>query len=62
MAIDKQDTRGYWRGVARTRPTTIPIPGPGQESVWDYPRPPRIESVPSRIRVEHQGVSSTRDL
>jgi uncharacterized protein (DUF427 family) len=27
------------------------IPGPGQESVWDYPRPPRVEAVPERIRV-----------
>jgi uncharacterized protein (DUF427 family) len=26
-------------------------PGPGQESVWDYPRPPRVEAVPERIRV-----------
>lgn len=25
-------------------------PGPGQESVWDYPRPPRVE--PSREAVE----------
>jgi hypothetical protein len=24
-------------------------PGPGQESVWDYPRPPRVEAVPERI-------------
>jgi uncharacterized protein (DUF427 family) len=31
-------------------------PGPGQESVWDYPRPPRLESVSQRIRVEHRGV------
>ena len=23
-------------------------PGPGQESVWDYPRPPRLERVPER--------------
>ncbi len=27
------------------------VPGPGQESVWDYPRPPRIETVQRRIRV-----------
>lgn len=27
------------------------VPGPGQESVWDYPRPPRVESVPERLRV-----------
>ena len=26
-------------------------PGPGQESVWDYPRPPRLESSSSRIRI-----------
>ncbi len=27
------------------------VPGPGQESVWDYPRPPRVETVDDRIRV-----------
>jgi uncharacterized protein (DUF427 family) len=32
-------------------PAHRPIPGPGQESVWDYPRPPRVEPVPERIRV-----------
>ena len=37
------------------RPTPI-TPGPGQESVWDYPRPPRIETVPRRVRVEVDGV------
>ena len=26
-------------------------PGSGQESAWDYPRPPRVEAVPERIRV-----------
>lgn len=26
-------------------------PGPGQESVWDYPRPPRLEAVEQPIRV-----------
>ena len=30
-------------------------PGPGQESVWDYPRPPRLEPVPERITVELDG-------
>ena len=28
-----------------------PTPGPGQESVWDYPRPPAIEPTSRRIRV-----------
>jgi uncharacterized protein (DUF427 family) len=26
-------------------------PAPGQESVWDYPRPPRLEPTPKRIQV-----------
>ena len=26
-------------------------PGPDQESVWDYPRPPRIEDVSKHIRI-----------
>ena len=30
----------------------IPVrPDPGQESVWDYPRPPRLEPVPERLTV-----------
>ena len=40
-------------------------PGPGEESVWDYPRPPRVELVPERIRVMVDGVevaSSTAAL
>ncbi|MEE7464555.1 hypothetical protein MFUR16E_26790 [Methylobacterium fujisawaense] len=32
------------------RPVPDPV-GPGEESVWDYPRPPRLESVPDRLRV-----------
>jgi uncharacterized protein (DUF427 family) len=32
-------------------------PGPGQESVWDYPRPPRVEAVSRRIRVVFNGVT-----
>ena len=30
-------------------------PGPGQESVWDYPRPPRLEATTARLRVVHGG-------
>jgi len=30
-------------------------PGPGQESVWDYPRPPRIEPSGRHLRVELAG-------
>lgn len=30
-------------------------PGPGQESVWDFPRPPRIERSKRHVRVEFAG-------
>ncbi|MDE0778528.1 MAG: DUF427 domain-containing protein [Nocardioides sp.] len=33
-----------------SRPTPIK-PGPGQESVWDYPRPPRLEASTASIQV-----------
>lgn len=39
-------------------PTVVRVtPKPGQESVWDYPRPPRLEPVLQRIRVELGGVT-----
>ena len=43
------------------RPTPLPA-GPGQESGWDYPRPPRIEVVDRHVRVEVGGlvVADTR--
>ena len=31
-------------------------PGPGQESVWDYPRPPRLEDSSKRVQVMFNGV------
>ena len=37
-------------------------PGPGQESVWDYPRPPRLEATSEHVVVEFAGrvVADTR--
>lgn len=43
---------GYDPSMAR--PQRIE-PGPGQESVWDYPRPPRVEATTDRVRVVHGG-------
>lgn len=31
-----------WEYHGQKRPPFAPSPAPGQESVWDYPRPPRI--------------------
>lgn len=37
-------------------------PGPGQESVWDYPRPPRLEPSERHLLIRHRGqvVAETR--
>ncbi len=38
-------------------------PGPGQESVWDYPRPPKLEPSSRLVRVMFNGevVAETRN-
>lgn len=37
-------------------------PGPGQESVWDYPRPPRVEDSSRHVQVIFNGevIAETR--
>src|SRR5262249_18913826 len=31
-------------------------PGPGQESVWDYPRPPKVDKTSKEVRIVYDGV------
>jgi uncharacterized protein (DUF427 family) len=38
------------------RPTRIE-PGPGQESVWDYPRPPAVRTTSAHVRIVHAGLT-----
>lgn len=38
------------------RPNPI-APQPGQESVWDYPRPPRLEDTAKQIQIIFNGVT-----
>jgi uncharacterized protein (DUF427 family) len=57
--------RTRWRRFPRGRPERIEAPGPGQESVWDYPRPPRVEPDGRLVRVKFGGVllaESSRSL
>jgi uncharacterized protein (DUF427 family) len=44
------------------RPEPLPV-GPGQESVWDYPRPPRVDPVAKRVVVRLGGtvIADTTD-
>ena len=43
-----------WHGSRR--PPSVETPGPGQRSVWDFPRPPAVERVLERVQVELAGV------
>ncbi len=47
--------RARLRALPRARPDHIVVPEPGQVSVWNFPRPPRVEPVPLRVRVELGG-------
>jgi uncharacterized protein (DUF427 family) len=43
MDDDKfKSASGAWKHRGQIRPAEAVAPGPGQESVWDYPRPPVI--------------------
>ena len=44
-----------WHYTGEVRPPFADTPAPGQESVWDYPRPPRLERFAARVRVERAG-------
>lgn len=59
MSGDPEDVFGGTRVFAGTGqpPIERAVPGPGQESVWDYPRPPGVESVSDRIRVAAMGIT-----
>ena len=55
--------RRQWRYRGSERPAFAIAPGPGEESVWDYPRPPRIAPDGRRIEVRYGGetlASTTR--
>jgi len=45
--------------VRRTPASAVtPVaPGPGQESAWDFPRPPRVEPTGERVIVRFGGVT-----
>ncbi|MEM1381497.1 MAG: DUF427 domain-containing protein [Pseudomonadota bacterium] len=42
------------------RPSNIVAPGPGQESVWDYPRPPEVRDAEGPLRIVFAGEEVAR--
>jgi uncharacterized protein (DUF427 family) len=48
-AIRAARAQWQWRGTRR--PAFAEPTGPGEESVWDFPRPPRLEEVSAALEV-----------
>ena len=48
-----QHAREGWLHRGEQRPTFAEEPGPGQESVWDYPRPPALVPDGRALEVTH---------
>tara|TARA_R110000823_G_scaffold27609_7_gene80337 strand:- start:2975 stop:3487 length:513 start_codon:yes stop_codon:yes gene_type:complete len=51
-----------WQYTGKHRPPFAEQPGPGQESVWDYPRPPALVECQALVEVgePHRPVASSR--
>ena len=52
--------RAGWRYHGQARPPFAVVPGPGEESVWDYPRPPRVAPDAREVVVRAGGVEIAR--
>ena len=54
--------RAQWTHVGARRPDFAVAPEPGQESVWDYPRPPRLVADDRlvQVRLGEHVVAETR--
>ena len=52
-----------WNYRGQSRPDFATEPEAGQESVWDYPRPPALVECSRRVRIEADGlkIASTND-
>ena len=45
-----------WQYTGDRRPDFAATPGPDQESVWDYPRPPRVVASDELVDVSIGGI------
>ncbi|WP_395686344.1 DUF427 domain-containing protein [Caenimonas koreensis] len=55
-----QSAREHWQWRGQARPPFAAQPGPGQLSVWDFPRPPRLAPEPREVRIMWGGVQVAR--
>ena len=58
-----QSARDQWHWKGQARPPFAELPGPGQVSVWDFPRPPKLVRDTRHVVVKWEGltVADTRN-
>ena len=54
--------RTRWRYTGKERPPFARTPGRGERSVWDFPRPPAIESVRALVCVRADAIEIARSF
>ena len=52
--------REHWSWRGQARPPFATAPGPGQVSVWDFPRPPRLAAEPREVVIAWDGIEVAR--
>ena len=52
--------RAHWNWRGQTRPAFAVVPGPGQVSVWDFPRPPRLVRDAREVVIRWDGAEVGR--
>jgi uncharacterized protein (DUF427 family) len=57
-ALERARAQWQWRG--QQRPAFAQVPQPGQVSVWDFPRPPRVVADAREVVVRWAGVDVAR--
>ncbi len=55
-----QGARDHWRWRGQARPEFAQVPRPGEESVWDYPRPPRAVPDAREVIIHWRGKEVAR--
>ena len=55
-----QAARDQWLWRGQARPPFAALPGPGQTSVWDFPRPPQLATDGREVVVRWGGVEVAR--
>jgi uncharacterized protein (DUF427 family) len=58
--MDLQAAREQWHWRGQARPPFAVVPGPGQVSVWDFPRPPRLVADAREVVVRSGDVEVAR--